>query len=96
MRQSIGENTAGRPVRREADWEKDSDADSDKARSKTRNRLCWQVAGADDRFEHKQRAVVEYLQFREAPAELKRKVPRRATLRRRRRSSSGRYVGRGI
>ena len=43
-----------------------------------RNRLCWQVAGADDRFEHKQRAVVEYLQFREAPAELKRKVPRRA------------------
>ena len=28
----------------------------------------------DDRFESKQRAVIEYLQFREAPSEIKRKV----------------------
>ncbi len=32
------------------------------------------MAGVDDRFECKQRAVIEYLQYREAPSEIKRKV----------------------
>ena len=36
--------------------------------------LDFQVAGVDDRFESKQRAVIEYLQFREVPSEIKRKV----------------------
>jgi hypothetical protein len=36
--------------------------------------LGAQVAGADDRYESKQRAVMEYLQFREIPSALKRKV----------------------
>ncbi len=36
--------------------------------------LDFQVAGVDVRFESKQRAVIEYLQYREVPSEIKRKV----------------------
>ncbi len=36
-----------------------------------------QVVGVDDLFNEKLRIVVEYMQFREFPADLKRKVPAR-------------------
>ncbi len=34
-----------------------------------------QVEGADFRFQERMRGVVEYMQYREMPAEIKRKVP---------------------
>jgi hypothetical protein len=34
----------------------------------------WQVEGADFRFQERMRGVVEYMQYREMPADLKRKV----------------------
>ncbi len=38
----------------------------------------WQVEGADFRFQERMRGVIEYMQYREMPAEVKRKVrPRR-------------------
>ncbi len=44
------------------------------SRTDSRFFFCFQVAGVDDRFESKQRAVIEYLQYREVPSDIKRKV----------------------
>jgi hypothetical protein len=43
------------------------------------SRKFEQVTSIDDRFQEKLRSVVEYLQFRDVPAELKRKVKRHYT-----------------
>ncbi len=38
------------------------------------NAILVQVEGADFRFQERMRGVVEYMQYREMPAETKRKV----------------------